>query len=231
MTVLRYLRNVSTRFKIFVAHRVQQIQDATDINSWNYVPTDQNPADLASRGIAPDDAVKLDFWLHGPQFLKETCEYNRLFEEPLSENVELEVRQSCAMETFVDLSTFIQHYSNIHRLQRAACWIMMFLRYFRGQHVDSELHVQDMRQAMRCLLLFSQKSAFQDEIKALKKNKEIPMSSKLRKLSPVLMDDLMCVGGRLENAGDGIVKHPVILANDHLATLLIRDAHETNAHA
>ena len=33
MTVLRYIRNVSTRFKTFVAHRVQQIQDLTDVSS------------------------------------------------------------------------------------------------------------------------------------------------------------------------------------------------------
>ena len=121
MTVLRYLRNVSTRFKIFVAHRVQQIQDATDINSWNYVPTDRNPADLASRGIDPNDSEKLDFWLKGPSFLKETSNYNRLFEEPLSERDELEVRQCCLTETFIDLNALILRYSNIHRLQRAAC--------------------------------------------------------------------------------------------------------------
>ena len=127
MTVLRYLRNVSTRFKIFVAHRVQQIQDATDVNSWNYVPTDRNPADLASRGISPDDSEKLDFWLNGPSFLKETSNYHRLFEEPLSQKLELEVRQSCATETFVDATALVRRYSNIHRLQRAVCWLTKFL--------------------------------------------------------------------------------------------------------
>ena len=119
MTVLRYLRNVSTRFKIFVAHRVQQIQDATDVNSWNYVPTDRNPADLASRGISPDDSEKLEFWLKGPSFLKETSNYQCLFEEPLSQKLELEVRQSCATEKFVDVTDFVLRYSSIYRLQRA----------------------------------------------------------------------------------------------------------------
>ena len=119
MTVLRYLRNVSTRFKIFVAHRVQQIQDCTDVNAWNYVPTDKNPADLASRGINPDDATKLEFWLQGPQFLKEESQYTRLFEEPTSQEQELEIRQCCAVETAVDLQTLIARYSSLYRLQRA----------------------------------------------------------------------------------------------------------------
>ena len=231
MTVLRYLRNVSTRFKIFVAHRVQQIQDATDINSWNYVPTDRNPADLASRGISPDDSVKLDFWLNGPSFLKETSDYNRLFEEPLSEKLELEVRQTCATETFVDVAAFIRRYSSIYRLQRAVCWLIKFLEHVQGKKVDAELHVENMEQALRNLIKFSQKCAFQEEIKALGSDKEISRSSKIQKLCPVLINGVLCVGGRLDNAGDEVVKHPVILANDYLTTLLVRDAHERNAHA
>ena len=83
MTVLRYLRNVSTRFKTFVAHRVQQIQDLTNINSWNYVPSEENPADIASRGLNPTDEEKLSFWLNGPAFLKNsTYSTMGLFEEP-----------------------------------------------------------------------------------------------------------------------------------------------------
>ena len=119
MTVLRYLRNVSTRFKIFVAHRVQQIQDLTDVHKWNYVPTDQNPADLASRGIHPNDEQRLQFWLKGPAFLQETSAYSRLFEEPSADETNLEVRAASASEIAVDLDVLIDHYSSLPRLQRA----------------------------------------------------------------------------------------------------------------
>ena len=61
---------------------MQQIQDITDVHAWNYVPTDKNPADLASRGIHPNDEQRLHFWLKGPTFLQETTEYTRRFEEP-----------------------------------------------------------------------------------------------------------------------------------------------------
>ena len=222
MTVLRYLRNVSTRFKIFVAHRVQQIQDATDVNSWNYVPTDRNPADLASRGISPDDSEKLEFWLKGPSFLKETSNYHCL---------ELEVRQSCATETFVEVTNFVRRYSSIHRLQRAVCWLTKFFEHVQGRKVDPEIHVKDMERAMQQIIKLTQKRAFQEEFKALESNKGIPKSSLLQRLRPVLIEGILCVGGRLDNAGDENVKHPIILANDHLTTLLIRQAHEKNGHA
>ena len=119
MTVLRYIPNVFTRFKIFVAHRVQQIQDLSEVSAWNYVPTDKNPADNASRGFSPSDTSKLKFWLNGPSFLKEETKYPRLFEEPKSENSELEIRQVCIAEAVVDLDVFICDFSSINRLRRA----------------------------------------------------------------------------------------------------------------
>ena len=132
--------------------------------------------------LKPNDTEKLDFWLKGPKFLKESSEYTRLFEEPQSEKVELEVRQSCAAEMFVDLSAFIKQFSSIHRLLRAACWLLKFSRHVRGQQVTVEVNVCEMRQALRCLLRVAQKCAFPDEMKALAKNKEIATSSKLPKL-------------------------------------------------
>jgi hypothetical protein len=120
MTVLRYLRNVSSRFKIFVAHRVQQIQDLTDVHAWNYVPSAKNPADLASRGMQPDDQEKLEFWLNGPAFLKQTSSYDRFFEEPSDAASELEVRTSCAIEYSTDTVALLDHYSDLSRLQKSA---------------------------------------------------------------------------------------------------------------
>ena len=108
MTVLRYLRNVSTRFKTFVAHRVQQIQDLTDVNSWNYVPSEKNPADLASRGLCPTDEEKLAFWFNGPAFLAESTEYTGLFEEPGPGEEVLETRQCAA----ASLSNVLDEFSD-----------------------------------------------------------------------------------------------------------------------
>ena len=48
-TVLRYLRNESLRYEIFVANRVAIIRDLTDVKQWHYVPTRDNPADDMTR--------------------------------------------------------------------------------------------------------------------------------------------------------------------------------------
>ena len=230
MTVLRYLRNVSTSFKTFVAHRVQQIQDITDINSWNYVPTDKNPADLASRGMSPEDEPKMDLWVNGPQFLKENSEYTGLFEEPSADETVLETRQcgaSCSVDVFEEMSL---RYSNYHRLKRALCWLMKFCEFFQKETVNLQLSVFELNKAEEFLLKIVQKKAFAAEIKALQLNKPVPPSSHVRVFYPTMRNGLVCVGGRLQNTSEDTEKHPIILPEHHVTELIIRELHERNGH-
>ena len=53
---LGYIKNKTKKFKILVANRVQFIEDKTKKDQWKYIPTKQNSADLASRGIEADSA-------------------------------------------------------------------------------------------------------------------------------------------------------------------------------
>ena len=46
-----YTNNDTKKFKIFVANRMQQIHEGSNINQWRYVPSKINPADYASCGI------------------------------------------------------------------------------------------------------------------------------------------------------------------------------------
>ena len=54
-------------YRQFVANRVKKIKDH-EINEWRHVPTDQNPADLGSRGGSVTDA---DLWWNGPDWLQD----------------------------------------------------------------------------------------------------------------------------------------------------------------
>ena len=51
--VLGYIRNNARCFHVFVANRVQQIRDSSSPSQWQYVRTEENPADEASRGVSP----------------------------------------------------------------------------------------------------------------------------------------------------------------------------------
>ena len=69
--VLRYLHNTHTRFRTFVANRLEILHTLTSVKQWRYVPTEQNPADIASRGLLPHKAAGVDLWLNGPPYLCE----------------------------------------------------------------------------------------------------------------------------------------------------------------
>ncbi|GFX71064.1 uncharacterized protein TNCV_3648291 [Trichonephila clavipes] len=55
--------------KTFVQNRVAKIQEFYPNQLWRHVPSDQNPADLVSRGVDPDRLMQQNLWFNGPTFL------------------------------------------------------------------------------------------------------------------------------------------------------------------
>jgi len=52
-----------------VVNRIGEIQRLTTPDQWKYVPTKQNPADIASRGISVSKLACESLWWNGPEFL------------------------------------------------------------------------------------------------------------------------------------------------------------------
>ena len=67
--VLGYINYDSQRVKIFLANRVQFIQDNTGIMQWHYISTHDNPADDESRGLDSKNLGRIKRWSNGPEFL------------------------------------------------------------------------------------------------------------------------------------------------------------------
>ena len=66
IVVLSYIRNRTTRFKTYVANRLEYIHGGSEVTEWGYVPSKVNPTDVGSRGCPP---TGLSPWLGGPKFL------------------------------------------------------------------------------------------------------------------------------------------------------------------
>ena len=85
----------------FVANRVKEIKEQADVQ-FHYIPTQQNPADIASRGTSTDQLQTDKLWWNGPDWLlKSTDEwpvwnFNKQSESLLSET-ETEVKKSKVM--------------------------------------------------------------------------------------------------------------------------------------
>ncbi len=71
LTVLYWLNDDAQRFQAFVHNKLQRIRRSSDVQDWSWVPTDQNPADLATRGVSPLRLKLSDIWREGPAFLQD----------------------------------------------------------------------------------------------------------------------------------------------------------------
>ncbi|XP_036320252.1 uncharacterized protein LOC118734650 [Rhagoletis pomonella] len=64
--VLCWIRKAPSAFKQYVSNRVAFIQANSDVNSWNHIRSELNPADCASRGLSPSGLESHRLWWAGP---------------------------------------------------------------------------------------------------------------------------------------------------------------------
>ena len=67
--VIAWLRTTTKSLERYVANRVQFIQNECKLENWHWVPTLENPADVASRGMSIQELVNTQLWWKGPKFL------------------------------------------------------------------------------------------------------------------------------------------------------------------
>ncbi|GFQ65828.1 integrase catalytic domain-containing protein [Trichonephila clavata] len=67
--VLFWIKGNKTRWKQFVANRVNEITSLTDPQSWYHCAGKENPADFLSRGLSADSLVTNSRWWTGAMFL------------------------------------------------------------------------------------------------------------------------------------------------------------------
>ena len=71
-STLRKINNTARRFKIFDQNRLNELAESTNPSQWEFVRSELNPADLASRGFEADDQNAIHFFHHGPEFLSQS---------------------------------------------------------------------------------------------------------------------------------------------------------------
>jgi len=67
--VLSWINAPSSRWKTFVAHRVGEIQEVTSSSQWRHVKSENNPADIISRGCTPEKLQNDILWWGGPSWI------------------------------------------------------------------------------------------------------------------------------------------------------------------
>lgn len=244
--VLGYVANEARRFHIYVANRVQHIREYTSVDQWNYIETGSNPADLASRGMSPEEMLTSDLWWKGPDFLSSTrplplseTETRIPHDDPEIKKVSVHTTQTKPGE-LDGMLTRLNFFSSWHRAKKAIALClrlkekMIDRKVKRPKKVESlstlreklkteyeHVSVQEMVHAEQVILLMVQKQAF-------------PKESHISRLDPYMdSDGLLRVGGRVRRANlPRDLAHPVILPRQgHITRLVIEHYHVRTCHS
>ncbi|GFS50441.1 uncharacterized protein TNCV_2022461 [Trichonephila clavipes] len=116
MIVLAWLRKEPMDLKTFVQNRVAKIQELYPNQLWRHVPSDQNPADLVSRGVDPEKLLQQNLWFNGPTFISGDDYPNRTINcrEKLDEyNSEL---KNCLMNKLKTFNRFVENLKGINKV-------------------------------------------------------------------------------------------------------------------
>ena len=237
--VLGYVNNDAKRFHTFVANRIQRIKSSTDSAQWHHVSSEDNPADLASRGASAAQ-LKDSCWLKGPDFLWQP---NLSIKEPIVEmdDADPELRKAYVHTVKVEIKNpLLSHLSKFSDWSRAVKAVARLKKYIRkrsgGQVGTGETtNLEERREAELFIIKLTQEEAFADELKKIKCNgaEKLCKRNKLYRLNAYLdVNDILRVGGRLsQSALHHDVKHPAILPRKaHVSDLIVKYHHERVHH-
>ncbi|XP_028395694.1 uncharacterized protein LOC114519723 [Dendronephthya gigantea] len=158
------------------------------------------------------------------------------------------------------ISKKFERVSSWNKLKRVVAWALRYKSILRERTKDKPMDdllpeinrtvvktirpmsVSEINEAEREILRLVQRESYHDELTSATyteqpnshgRSKSIKKSSSVYKLDPMLVNGLLCVGGRLQQAPiDDEAKHPIILPKKHhIVTLIVRHFHALSGHS
>ncbi|XP_062716458.1 uncharacterized protein LOC134291958 [Aedes albopictus] len=244
--VLCWLNSDHRRYSQFVAFRVSEVLEASDIREWNWVPTKQNVADEGTKWRQRPDLSASSRWFRGPEFLWKVTENWPISKDRIGNTTE-ELRPHLLLHTTVtECAVDIDRFSNWRRLLRCTAYVLRYIRNLRlsVQKLDvtsGPLNRQELSDAENYLYRAAQLAAFPDEIAILSRNrnsektdKHLPRSSPLFRQC-VFLDEVQVIRIQGRTQACSVISRdavqPIFLPRNHSITkLILLDFHNRFNH-
>lgn len=239
--VLTWVQHHPSRWKIFAAHRVAEIQSRLPTAIWHHVSSHDNPADCASRGLLGDELLNHTLRWHGSSWLRRSQDdwpnhpLDPPTDTPLEEN-KIVAHVAHAVEPF-DLAS---RYSSWPKLLRVTAYILRFASRCRRVNTESKFAPPpgltmsaEYRLAEIYWIRQIQSKLFPQDVFELSQQRSLSVKSAILSLRPFLDNDkVLRVGERLRHAPLPLsTRHPVLLASHPLVQLIVEYFHKRALHA
>ncbi|XP_058808559.1 uncharacterized protein LOC131674079 [Phymastichus coffea] len=166
----------------YVAH----IQELAEGVAFHHVPTDCNPADVATRGIDATQLAHHPLWWKGPAWLpRPTSEWPK--EE---ETVPLATTSPCLIAACAKITTetdYIERFSSLGALLRGTARAIRILRCQEG--LLAPVTANELRHAFVVCAKISQRRHFAEELARLSKDGSLQGCHQLKSLEPFISGD------------------------------------------
>ncbi|GFT47814.1 integrase catalytic domain-containing protein [Trichonephila clavipes] len=213
-------------WSVFVANRVKEIRQLTQIHSWKYVPENMNIADLLSRGCSPRQMLNSKWW-EGPSWLKQNSEYwpdGEISCDPQEVNVERKKTKNANVDLANDAPPLlICNVSDYDKMIRVFAWILRFVNNCRKDYnkcKEHELSVAEIENSEKQLIRLTQ-TYYLPDVESLKFVTFIDNNNILRVKSKIT-----------ERNDESSFLYPILLPDKcEFTKLLIRSIHKKNCHA
>lgn len=233
----------------YVINRVTDILEALrelrcakeeDSVTWRHVPTADNPSDDCTRGLRLHEMLpgqSCRYW-HGADFLYQPRDTwpmgssSQLYDISTLSSYNTWTAVTVEQETVFEF----ERYSLYLRVSRVAAFVLRFIHNTKNKESEKKhgcLQVCEYQNAEKLLSIESQKSSIKVAFGGMYEHGR-GKNGWLKRLRPIVVEGLIRVGGRLNNAQSlaYTLRHPVILdGNERLAFLIVRDYHERHGHA
>ena len=170
------------------------------------MPTSLNPADECPRGMEIRSLKPNSGWLSGPKLLLQPEGPWPVQEIGNIPNKDKDIRvanQVMLISLGSALDLFLRRHSSWSRLQTLMAWLLCFVEYIKNKNALPKTEgigkVETIKSTQKIIQLV-QRQHFLEEIDSFSSELQVKGHSKLAKISPVLMDGTVRVGGRILHA-------------------------------
>lgn len=183
--VLGWLRGAPSRLQPFVRNRVTEISQTDGV--WSYVPSGENPADVASRGISARALNSSDLWFHGPSWIHTRCDWPSQPSIVGDPEVSVVVSHCTEEPCEATVCDILPRVSTLCRFVRILSWILRFVRLLRKSRTTSTdpfLTYKEQQLALYSAIQHVQEEHYPAECQLARDGASLPRSSPLFPLKP-----------------------------------------------
>ncbi|XP_059216147.1 uncharacterized protein LOC131994043 isoform X2 [Stomoxys calcitrans] len=238
-TVLQWIRSDHRMYKQYVANRVAEILESSQVEQWRWCPGPNNTADEATRANLTKEYDPNGRWTNGPNFLmKNEVEWpNETKTNSGADRGKVELRSKYRVLVARQVHSVIpdiNRFSKYSRLKRTMAWVLRYMHNLRCKLKQSagrsgELSVDEEEEAEKYLCKQVQQEMFGDDLADLATRQRLSEKIELKSLNPFMdTDGLLRVSGRIDNATFLCLdaRRPIILPKNHLFTSLLVESYD-----